>query len=159
MMADVNGWFDVNAGKSINKSLGLEGKDLHSLGTYGQKIASKPPSNESSSDGPNLVDMSQLQASGSVGLSDGQIDAGAAQVTLDQSKDGDNVAHFEATPEAISAHFARFVASALSFNMGGTEASSKNAAVSGGTVTIMPDSQIATGGIQAVTVESIKGKM
>ena len=33
-----------------------------------------------------LVDMSQLQASGSVGLSDGQIDAGAAQVTLDQRK-------------------------------------------------------------------------
>ena len=42
--------------------------------------------------------------------------------------------------------------------MGGTEASSKNAAVSGGTVTIIPDSQVATGGIQTVTVESIKRK-
>ena len=27
LMADVNGWFDINAGKSVNSSLGLDGKD------------------------------------------------------------------------------------------------------------------------------------
>ena len=60
--------------------------------------------------------MNQIKASGSMGLSDGTIDAGIAQVNLDQQQSGDNVAHFEASPDSISAHFARFIASSLSFN-------------------------------------------
>jgi len=89
MMADVNGWFDVNINDTANKGLGTSGSDLKSISEYGHALVNKPKDNNNN-DKPNPVNLSTLALNGNVGLSDGKIDTGGGAINLQGSKQGAN---------------------------------------------------------------------
>ena len=83
--ADVNGWGDKDLAPIINESLGLSGKDFHSVGTMGSAIAaSGGGSGDSGGTGDGgVIDSSSLQLAGDASFRAGTLDAGeAGSVTL-----------------------------------------------------------------------------
>ena len=85
-MGDVNGFFDINAGKYLNKEMGLDGKNLHSIGDYASAVANQPSEEStgesSQNDSQGIVNPSSIHAEGQIQLSNGTIDAGSASMQL-----------------------------------------------------------------------------
>ena len=157
MMGDVNGFFDMNVSKSINKGMGLDGKKLHSIGEYGAAIANKPSSgNTSSSASP--IDASSIKANGNIQLSNGSIDAGAASAQLSGTEKGDNNASFSLDKGNLALEFARFLTSSLSIKTDTLNMESDSASVSGGSLSIQPDKKKLDGTIGNIQVEGVQAQ-
>ncbi|MBM75197.1 MAG: hypothetical protein CMK59_07335 [Proteobacteria bacterium] len=154
---DINGWFDMNISKEINKATGVKAdKKLHSIAEYASGIANTPPSEK---DGPEIVDATTFKTSGNMSLSDGLVDTGLVQANLNRSDKQDNTANFKTTPQGIVAEFARFIASSLSLNTGAAQAQTGVASMNEAEVNFEPGTGNTTGTIGSVNVEKIKGKL
>ena len=157
LMGDVNGFFDINAGKHINKAVGLDGKKIHSIGSYGSAIANQPKTN--SNDGPGFVDASSIHAEGQIQLSNGTIDAGSASMELAGTQSGDNQVAFSGREGVVAVEFARFITSSLSINTDAVQVEADSASVSEGSLSLQADKQELNGSIGNVTVEGVEGTM
>jgi hypothetical protein len=172
LMGDINGFFDVNAGKSINKNMGLGGKELHSIGAYANAVGNKNSASSSNggassssgstspdSKSPDIVDSSSIRASGQVQLSNGTIDAGSTSAKLAGTKSGDNEVSFAAEGGVLAVEFARFITSSLSINTDTVQMKSDSASVSGGSLTMQADKKELDGDIDNIQVEGVNGTM
>ena len=159
LMGDVNGFFDVNASKHVNKGMGLDGKKLHSIGTYGNAMSQQSSSGDSgsSSAGPGIIDTSTVHAQGNVQLSNGTIDAGIASADLAGTQSGDNQVSFSGQEGVLAVEFARFITSSLSINTDTVQMESDSASVSGGSLSIQADKKELDGTIGNVTIEGVDG--
>lgn len=89
LQADVNGWGDKDLAPIVNDSLGLEGDDMHSIGTMGSAIATSGGGG-GGDDGPGIVDTDSLQLQGDASFRAGTLDAGqAGSLTLAEREHAD----------------------------------------------------------------------
>ena len=154
LKADVRGWFDMGISEDINSSMGLDGKQLHSLGNYAEAIAQMPDSNESAT--PNPVNMSTLRATGNASLSDGVVSAGDANLTLSGAASGSNQMEFETTHQQIAMKFAQLLASSFQLNTSLGQGQTGEVAVDNGSFTVNPQKGTARGLVDSVSVSDIQ---
>ena len=155
MMADVNGWFDINASEKANGALGLKGKDLHSIDDYVTAATNIPSSGDSQSAMGNPIDMNSIRANGNLSLSDGQIDAGGASVQLAGANQGANQLAFQANASRISMAFAQLLSSSLAINTDQGNVHTGKTSIEGGEVALRPNKSTATGSVNRVSIESV----
>ena len=165
-MGDVNGFFDINAGKHINKDMGLDGKKLHSIGAYGSAVANQSSKGSGSggsggdtSGNSSIIDPSSIHAEGQIQLSNGTIDAGIASAQLSGTQNGDNQVSFAGREGVLAVEFARFITSSLSINTDALQVETDSASVSDGSLVMQADKQELDGSIGNITVEGVEGTM
>ena len=168
LMGDINGFFDLNVSKHINGAMGLDGKELHSIGDYANSFAnpqnassssSSSSSSDSSSDSYSPVDLSSLSANGNIQLSNGQLDAGIASANLAGTQAGDNQVSFASEKGTLAAEFARFITSSISINTDTVNMSAESGSISEGSVTMQADKQELDGTIGNIQIEGIDGSL
>lgn len=154
LMADVRGWFDMGVSQGINKEMGLEGKNLHSIGDYATAISNLPENDSPSTDNP--IDLSTLRATGNASLSDGTVSAGDASLTLAGASEGKNQMSFEATNQHIAMKFAQLLASSFQLNTAIGSGQTGDVAVDNGSFTVNPQKGTARGLIDGVSVSDVQ---
>ena len=154
LMADVNGWFDINAGKRANKEMGLQGKELHSLGAYGNAVANAPQSKSENAIG-NPIDLSTAKVDGNVALSDGLLDAGGISGQLSGANEGANQIDFNTNANRISLAFAKLLSTSLAVSTDQGNATAGTAAIEKGDISLEPTDGTASGSVERVSVEGI----
>lgn len=154
LKADVNNWFDMGISQNINSSMGLNGKKLHSLGTYAEAIGNMPESNGQSMSNP--LDISTLRAEGTASLSDGVVSAGDASLSLAGQNSGNNQMSFTATQNQIAMKFAQLLAS--SFQLKTEQGTGTTGAIKldDTSLTVNPQQGTARGLIDSVSVSDIR---
>ena len=153
LMADVRGWFDMGISRDINKNMGLDGKQLHSIGDYAGAISNLPES-EGPTDNP--LDLNTLSATGNASLSDGTVSAGDASFTLAGASEGKNQMSFEATNQHIAMKFAQLLASSFQLNTTLGSGQTGEVAVDNGSFTVNPQKGTARGLIDGVSVSDVQ---
>ncbi|MBN2800624.1 MAG: pentapeptide repeat-containing protein [Deltaproteobacteria bacterium] len=116
--ADLNWFPDLNVGKELNKATGVQGGELASVAEYGAAAAQKNGSGPmKGSSKPGAVNLDSLAVDGSVGFSNGTLDAGLGQVELAGTKASDNELNIQKDADGLVASMSRFVAGALKLDM------------------------------------------
>ena len=130
MMADVSGWFDQDVTGTLNKSLGLPGKRMPSVGQMGAGVANTM---RQGNGGDGGMPLQNTRGSASVGLSGGTIDAGrAGGVTLDHAqRAGDNQIDARFGPDGMDLAVQRFLAKAARLDTGSSSVRTGAASASG----------------------------
>jgi len=120
LRADVGGGPDINVGKKINKGLGIDSKSLASIEQYGAAIADGMggPSKKKPGDKPSIVDLDGLDASGTIGLKSGTLDAGIGSAQLDSSKKGSNLVEVEVRGKRVQVDIDRLDLAAIALSTG-----------------------------------------